>query len=111
MLKCTQGDDVTFTLRARTAENTYLDLTGATFSSFVRGIDGSVITIPNVNHTANPDQVNHKGSFTLALTDTITATFGLGTDKDLITKVTIAGADTFFHGTGVLTVLPAVPLQ
>jgi hypothetical protein len=87
-----------------------VNLTGATFSTEINGPNSiGPITFGNSQHTANANQVNFTGQFTLALANTDTANLGEGINKEIITEVTIAGATTYFRGVSILNVYPSAP--
>lgn len=110
MIKFTQGDTPTLTLTATTNCGVdKLDLTGATFESYFKGPNNTTITIPNSQHTADPDQVVNKGKYLLALTSGNTLAIAAGERKEIITKITIGGVITYFHGKNIVTVLPNTP--
>lgn len=109
MLIFTQGDDVLLNLKATNSDGVPVNLTGATFSTSVRGLDNIVVTFPNSQHTANPDQSAHRGEFTLSLSTTDTDSIKAGMSQEIVTKVTIAGKVVYFHGANQMTVLPADP--
>lgn len=111
MLKVTQGDTITFQLTALLGNGLPYDLTGATFTTLIKGPNGIVVSFPNSQHTANPDQTANKGKYTLALTADNTDSLGLGINKEIITKVTQGSNIVQFHGNGILTVLAKVPVQ
>lgn len=111
MLKVTQGDTPTFQLTAQLGSGIPYDLTGAVFTTVMKGPNGIVVAFPNSQHTANPNQTTNKGQFTLALTAVDTNSLGIGQYKEIITKVVQGSVVTQFHGNGILTVLPAVPVQ
>lgn len=109
MLRITQGDEVVFNLTAVNAGST-VDLTGAVFSTSIRGPGGIIVTFPNAQHTANPDQVLHKGQFTLALTASDTASLVVYADLEVLTKILLGGTTPiYFHGMNLLTVQANVP--
>lgn len=105
----TQGDDVVLNLRARQGDGSYVDLTGATFSTTMRGIDNIDVTFANAKHTADPDQVTNKGRFTLTLNPTDTDSVKIGMNNEIVTKVVIASKTVYFHGRDILTVLSKEP--
>lgn len=110
VLRITQGDgSVVFNF---TAVNNSLpvDLTGATFSTQIRGPGGTIKTFPNNQHTANPNQVANKGKFTLTLTKEDTDALALGVGHEVLTKVTISSVVIYYHGPDLLTVQPNVPV-
>jgi hypothetical protein len=106
-----QGDSPTLGLVAM-ANGSPFNLTGATFTTFITEPNGSgVYSIPNSQHTANADQVNNTGFFIIALQAADTESLGLGPNKEILTEAVISGNTYYFHGLGILTVLPNVPLQ
>ncbi len=110
MLRITQGDgSVVFNF---TAVNNSLpvDLTGATFQTQVRGPGGTLVTFPNNQHVANPDQTTNKGKFTLTLSAANTAAISVAEGHEVVTKITISGVIIFFHGRDLLTVDANVPV-
>lgn len=110
-LVITQGDTVTFQFTATNGEGQPFDLTGATLTTYVRGSDGEAISFPNSQHTINPDQVFHKGEFTLALTTDDTNGIPLGIYKEVVTKVVQSSSTIYFRGKNILTVYPKIPIQ
>lgn len=110
MLKITQGDTVVFNFTAKTAGGTPVTLTGASFQTQMKSEDGDVVTFGNSKHTANPNQVTNKGKFTLTLTAEDSASIGEGANKDIVTKITIGSQIIYYHGNGILTVLPQEPV-
>lgn len=109
MLQFTQGDNAVLQLTAQDGNGNPVNLTGASFSTQVLGPNGSPIAVfPNGQHSivSAPN-----GTFTLTLAQADTQNCGEGANKDVLTQVTIAGNVTFFRGTGILKVLPPVPLQ
>lgn len=110
----TQGDTALFSLRAVTGKTlAAFDLTGATFQSYLKAADGSVLALDNGHHAANGDQVNHKGQYTLSLSTVETAELALSPTKtsqlyQVVTTVTQGGTVTTFHG-AILSVLPRGP--
>ena len=109
MLKITQGDTVTFNLTAQNGNNIPFDLTGAVFTSQIKGPGGTVVVIPDAQHVANPDQNTYTGKYTMALTSLNTLACDIGEDMAIITKVVQGVSTIYFHGTNILTVLANVP--
>lgn len=109
MLKITQGDTAVINFTAKSGGSP-ITLTGATFETKVKGPDGEVVTFANSKHTANPNQVTNKGKFTLTLDETDTASIGQGDNKDVVTKITIGASVIYYHGNGILEVLPQEPV-
>lgn len=109
MLKITQGDTADFNLTATLGDGTPFDLTGAVFTSFFRGPQGGVVSFPNSQHTANPDQVLFRGQFILSLSTDDTSSIPLGAHKELITRVVQESSVVYFHGPNLVTVLSEIP--
>lgn len=109
MIKITNGDTASLVLTATDAQNFPIDLTGATFTTTLRGLNGALITYLNSQHTANPDQVNFKGQFTLALSANDTNAIPPGKNKEIITLIVIGATQISYRGPGVLTVLSTNP--
>lgn len=109
-LVVTQGDTVTFQLVAMDDDDTEHDLSGATFTSYFKGIAGALVTVSDSAHTEAADQTADPGEFTLTLTAAQTAALAPGKNKEILTKVTQGGNIRHFRSS-ILTVLPAVPAQ
>jgi hypothetical protein len=107
----TQGDTPNLLLTAVNAQGNPINLTGATFTTIFRSTDGTTVTFPNGQHTANPDQTNYTGEYVLALSASDTMSVPVGTNKEVITQIIIGLNTTFFHGPGILTVLSAIPVR
>lgn len=108
----TQGDTISIGLTAIDEEGNPVDLTGAMLLTQISGINGTgAIPFLNGQHTIDPDQVNNRGQFALALSQANTQACGEGPSKQILTMSTIASAVTFFRGTNILTVYPPVPTQ
>lgn len=106
----TQGDTVTLSFTATDQLGNPVDLTGATFSTQINGPNtAGPVTFGNSQHTANPDQVNYTGQFTLALTSSNTAACGIGENKEVVTAITISAKLQYYLGQGILTVYPSPP--
>lgn len=103
MLRITQGDTVVFNLTAKNAGAT-VDLTGAVFTTTIRGPGGLIRTFANGQHTANPNQTTHKGEFTLTLSALDTASLPVWAGLEILTKIVISAATVYFHGADILTV-------
>lgn len=111
MIYFTQGDGpININLTASLGDGTPVDLTGATFSTQMRGVGNTIVTFANSQHTANPDQVNHKGQFILTLQSIDTPTIGVGFNKNIVTQITIDGATVAYRGNCEVTVFPTPPL-
>lgn len=109
MLTITQGNQLTVTLTCKDSDGNGVDITGASLSTLIRGVAGETVTIPNDQHTINPDQVLYPGQFALELTSDDTEAFALGIHKEIITQVTIGTDIVSYRGAGQLKVLPAAP--
>lgn len=107
MLRFTQGDRLSLPLIAENKDGP-IDLTGATFQTTFKGV-GSFIVIPNSQHTADPDQVNKKGYFTVALTKQNTQSIAADVNKDIITTLSFDDQTVHVHGFGILTVYENKP--
>ena len=105
----TQGDNAVLQLSAQDGNENPINITSATFQTQILGPNGQAIaTFGNSQHAI----VNAAaGTFTLTLATTDTAACGIGGGKEIVTAITISGLVTYYHGPGILTVLPAVPLQ
>lgn len=111
-LKLTQGDNAIFFLTAVDGDGNPIDLTGATFQTFIDAPNGQgVITIPNSQHIANPDQINYTGQFSVEITQSDSESFGLGNHKEILTQVTIGSNQVFFRGFNSLQVYAPTPFS
>lgn len=99
-----------FNLTAKNGAGAPVDLTGAVFTTQIRGPSGEVETFTNSQHTANPNQTTHKGEFTLSLSSMDTASLALGTGLEVVTKIVQGASTVYFHGRRILTVLQSEPL-
>lgn len=106
-----QGDDAILSLVAEINNGVLYDLTGATFQTQMKGGNGVIVTFPNGQHTPNPDQTNFTGQFSLALSDTDTASIQFGNFQDIVTRIVIGGVVIYFHGRRILNVQANVPLE
>ena len=105
-----QGDNnITLNLIAASAEGSPVDLTGASLTSLMIGPAGTFVSIPNSQHTVNPDQLNYKGYYTITLLAANTAATMYGQNKDLTTQSTQGTVTVSYQGKGILTVYPNVP--
>lgn len=109
-LVVTQGDTITFQLVAMGDDDSYHDLTGASFVTTLKGVGGAIVSISDSAHTEAANQVTDPGEFTLSLTAAQTALLQPGKGKEILTKVTQGGNIRHFRAS-ILTVLPAVPAQ
>lgn len=105
MIVFTQGDEIELDLECQN-----FDLTGATLTTYMKAADGSTVSFPNGQHTIDPDQDTNRGKFKLDLSSDDTGSVGAGSAKEIITKVVQSSTTMYFHGRGVLTVLPAKPV-
>lgn len=110
MLIITKGDTAVLQLTATDGDGNPVDLTGATFSTKIKGPSGSDVTFANAKHAADPDQNANKGKFTLSLDATDTESLEASDNKEIVTKVTQGSTVTQFRGV-ILNVLPAEPQQ
>jgi hypothetical protein len=111
MIKFTQGDQVTLNFTATDGLGNPIDLTGATFTTLMRGLQGATISFPNSQHTANPDQINFRGQFTLDLASSDTQSIPNGINKEIVTEIVIGGATIAYRGENILTVYLLQPRQ
>lgn len=110
VLRLTQGDDITLNLKAIAgADGDAVDLTGAVFTTYLKGADGSSVIIDDADHTADADQVTNPGVFTCRVSDTKSALLKIGAKKEIVTKVVIASDTIFFHGIEAMAVISASP--
>jgi hypothetical protein len=112
MIRITQGDIATLALTAEDADGIPINLTGATLTTYIGGVaSGDVVTIANAQHTIL-NQTTYPGRYDVAITALVSASFGLGEGKEIITKVSLsAGASiVYFHGVNMLDVLSPAPL-
>lgn len=105
MIQITQGDDVTIELTILNGEGDAVDLTGASFTTYLKKADGTTLTVANSDHTANANQVTNKGKFTFVLSAATTALLKAGVGLNIVTKVVQSSVATHYHGTRLLTVL------
>lgn len=109
MIKFTQGDTVTIEFYAEDSNGLRIDLSGATFSTQIKGYRGSIVTIDNSSHTADPDQVTNKGKFTVSLTSAQTLLMDSGDKKDIVTKIVQGASTIHYHGKGILEIFKNYP--
>jgi len=108
MITFTQGDTATLNLTAQDGTTgAPFDITGATFTSYILGPGGVVVSFPNSQHTIVTANL---GQFTLALGTTDTAACNVGPNKDILTKIVQSGSTIYFRANGIVQVLPPVPL-
>ncbi|MFA7333660.1 MAG: hypothetical protein WC130_05120 [Kiritimatiellia bacterium] len=115
MIKLTKGDSATLRLTALSAPETPHDLTGASFSTQMRGPGGKAVTFAHGKHSITSAVA---GTFTLALTPTDTALLEISTDEQIKKvegreiKTTItqnAGASVLTVRANILIVYPETP--
>ena len=102
MIIFTQGDTALISLTAQG-----FNITGATLTTYVKGVNGALIAFANSQHTIT-DGPN--GKFTVLLATTDTAKCGAGPNKEIITKVVNGSSTIYFHGPSILTVLIPTPI-
>lgn len=108
-LVITQGDQVVISLQTLNS-GLPVDLTGAVFTTTILGPNQTVVSFADGQHTANPDQINFKGWFTLALSGNNTQSLEIFTGLEVLTKVLIGGSvPNYFRGPAILSVLNSVP--
>ncbi len=110
MISFTQGDTAILNLTANTGTcpPTPMNITGATFTTYILGAAGVVEEFDNSQH-AIVDAA--EGTFTLTLSAEDTAECGIGFEKDIITEVVQGGSTVYLHGIGILNVLSATPTR
>lgn len=108
MISVTQGDSGTMNLTAKDADGEEIDLTGAVFTTYIKGKDNQVRTLDNSKHTADADQVNNKGKFTLAFLTTDSSLWEIGNCKEVLTRI-VQGSSTIYYRGKILNVLPPFP--
>lgn len=107
-----QGDTADLQLLATLGNNEVpFDLSAASLTTYIRGPIGTVVSFPNSQHTIAPDQIANRGQFLLSLSSDDTESLDLGPYREIITEVVQAGSTIYFHGFGILNVLPNVPVQ
>jgi hypothetical protein len=108
-LSFTQGDTPTLTLIATDDQGNPQNLTGATISTQINGANGvGPVVFGNGQHTL-ANQSTNPGQFTLALTAPNTTACGEGTNKEIISTITIAGVILQYRGNALLNVYLGVP--
>lgn len=110
MINITQGDQANLQLTATDGMGNPIDLTGASFVSLLRGSNGATISYANSQHTANPDQVNFKGQYLLALSPSDTNNIPVGVNKELLTQITQGGNPIFYRGPNLVNVRAPIPV-
>ncbi len=111
VITISQGDTPTFQFLAQNGQQRNIDLTGAAFTTSIIGELGDLVTIPDAQHTANADQVGHRGEYTMDVTAVQSSSMVIGENKEIVTRVVQGSSIVFLHGVNILTVLPNVPIQ
>lgn len=106
MNEITRGDRVVLPFYFYDGEGSLVDLSGASFESYMYGSDGLLDTFSNSQWAADPDQVANKGLARLTLSTTNTTELGLGL-KEIVTKVTQSTYP--FHYRGQILVKSPLP--
>lgn len=104
VIEITQGDTLPWVLTAEDGDGAEYDLTGAVFETLVKKADGTILTLPDASHTADPDQVTNKGLFTIQLTTSESESLKIKAAQDVLVKITQGGAVYTLRGEGILTV-------
>lgn len=111
-LTTTQGDTPLFAFQAQNGSGQPVNLTSASFQTQIKGVLGNVVTIPNSAHTLNVNQSGiGRGKFTVSLSSGDTQALEAGPYKEIVTRAIQGSSITYMHGQGILTVLPAEPVQ
>lgn len=109
MIQFTAGDSANLVFTAEDGDGNPVNLTGAVFTTFFRIANGLTVQFDNSQHTANPDQINFPGQYTLALAVSDTAPIPPGDNKEVITEVVQGGSTIYYHGPNILNVLSPIP--
>lgn len=104
----TQGDTALLNLFAEDGNGGPINLTGATFTTYILSAGGVVASFPDDQHTITDAEL---GEFSLELSADDTTACGLGANKDIITRIVQGSSTIYYRGNGILTVYPPVPLQ
>jgi hypothetical protein len=108
MIEFTQGDTATLNLTATDGQGNPFNVTGAVFTTFIKGANGVIASFQNSQHTI----VNAAlGQFQLALATTDTVNCGTGPGKEILTRIVQGASTVYFRGPNLLTVNPPVPIQ
>lgn len=107
-IEFTRGETPSIPLVAKDGTGALINLTGATFQTQMKGPNGQAVTFDNSKHTADADQSANKGQFILALNSTDSQSIGIGSGKEIVTKITISGVITYVRGS-ILTVKSEFP--
>lgn len=105
MIDITQGETVILNLTAEVDEDTPFDLTGAVFSTKIRGLENRVVTLADAAHAIVSAAA---GTYTLTLTAANTQALEPGVGKEIVTTVT-QGAGVKVFRAEILNVLPPFP--
>lgn len=109
MIQFTQGDSAILNLTAVDGSGNPIDITGATFTTQIKGPNNTLATFANGQHTIVSGPA---GTFRLALSTTDTLKCGTGTSKAIVTKIVSGPLGTvYFRGTQILTVFAPQPQQ
>ena len=108
-IQFTQGATAVLNLFATNGNGDPVDLTGAVFTTQVKGPNGEIATFDNSQHAIVGSAAN--GNFTLTLSTDDTAECGLGRNKDIITKVVQGASINYYRGISILEVFPPEPNQ
>lgn len=104
----TQGDTAILNLSATDGQGNPFNLTGASFSTQIKGSNGIYTVFGNSQH-AIVSAAN--GTFTLTLSAIDTGNCGLGPNKEILTLISQTGSTIYFRGVNILTVNPPIPIQ
>ena len=108
MIQFTQGDTALLNLNATDGSGNPIDITGAVFTTYIKGANGVIASFPNSQHTiVNGPQ----GQFQLALGAADTTNCGTGAGKEILTQAVQGSSTIYFRGPNLLTVHPPVPVQ
>lgn len=108
MIIFTQGDTAVLNLTATDGNGNPINLTGASFTTYIKGPNGVISSFGNSQHAIVTAAA---GTFILSLAALDTAACGLGANKDILTVVVVGQSTINYRGAGILTVYPPVPLQ
>lgn len=108
MIIITQGDTAVLELTAENGDGDPVDITGATFTTYIKGPNGVVASFPNDQHEIIDAEA---GRFNVELGSDDTEACGLGSNKEILTKIVQGSSTIYYRGIGVLQVNPPVPVQ
>ena len=103
-----QGDTVLFYLTAVDGDGNPVDITAATFTTNIKGPNGSIESFPTGQHAVVDGP---SGTFTLALSSDDSLSLGLGEHKEIVTQMLISTSTYYFRGINLLSVYDADPAQ